>query len=62
MQKRKPDSGRQAGGDIEVTPEMIEAGAEEVLGFDPNRESSKDFAARVYQVMEAVRRSVGGLS
>ena len=45
--------------EIEVTPEMTEAGAKEVIGFDPDRESSCDVAIRVYQEMEAVRRFAG---
>ncbi len=51
-----------AGADTEVTPDMIEAGAEEVLGFDPDRESPKGVAVRVYRVIDAVRRSAGGYS
>ena len=43
-------------GEIEITPEMIEAGAEEVIGFDPDRESPDDVAIRVYRVMETVCR------
>ena len=62
MQKRKVGGGGQAGADVEITPEIVKAGAEEVLGFDPDRGSPKDVAVRVYRVMEAVRRSVGGLS
>ncbi len=62
MQDREQHDGGQAGAEVEVTPEMIEAGAEEVLGFDPDRESPRDVAAKVYRVMEAVRHSVGGLS
>ena len=45
--------GRKAG--AEVTPEMTAAGAKEVIGFDPDRESPDDVAKRVYRVMEAVR-------
>ncbi len=47
------NKGRQAG--AEVTPEMTAAGAKEVIGFDPDRESPDDVAKRVYRVMEAVR-------
>ena len=48
--------------DVEITPEMIETGAEEVLGFDPDRESPDHVAIRVYRAMEAVRHLAGGHS
>jgi len=47
--------------EIEVTPEMIEAGEEEFLSFDSRFERESDCVARVYKVMERTRlRSVKG--
>lgn len=37
--------------EIEVTPEMIDAGLRALSNFDPDRDSGSDFVARLYRVM-----------
>lgn len=41
--------------EIEVAPEMIEAGAEEFLSFDSRFEVEDDCVVRVYEAMERMR-------
>jgi len=41
--------------EIEITPEMIEAGADAVKGYDPEFNSPWDIATETYRAMEAVR-------
>lgn len=41
--------------EIEVTPEMIEAGAVAFCSFDSRFELEEDAAVRVYEAMESVR-------
>lgn len=42
---------------IEVSAEMVWAALEEWSGFDEARDELSGFAARLYRVMEAARRS-----
>lgn len=42
--------------EIEITPEMVEAGAEVLCDFDSQHNRPKEFARRLYLAMEAVRR------
>lgn len=39
--------------DIEVTPEMIEAGVFELSQYDPEKDNGYEFVKRVFQVMAA---------
>jgi hypothetical protein len=43
-----------------VTPEMIEAGADELLGYDRDYESREDAVRRIFTAMWAARRSCLG--
>ena len=40
---------------IEVTQEMLEAGAAAIMGFDPEGYTSVEGAERVYRAMELAR-------
>jgi hypothetical protein len=40
-----------AADEIEITPEMIRAGARELLRFDPRYESGEDAVERIYAAM-----------
>ena len=44
---------------IEVTPEMLEAGAAELVGFDWIDGDDRDAAGRVYRAMIASSRTSG---
>ena len=46
--ERKPENGQV---DIEVTPEMIDAGADELMWFNPELDSGSEFVKRVYLAM-----------
>ena len=37
--------------EIEITPEMIEAGLRELSNFDPDFDSGSEFVAMLYQAM-----------
>ena len=37
--------------EIEVTPEMIEAGADELSWFDPREDSSEQWVAAIFRAM-----------
>ncbi len=45
----------QASAEIEVTPEMIEAGVCELTGFDGNEDSGSQLVVRIYRAMCLVR-------
>jgi hypothetical protein len=47
--------------DNEITPEMIEAGATILLGFDTFFEDERSWAVRVYRTMRAAARTEPGL-
>ena len=47
----------QAGDKIEITPEMIDAGAAEIMCYDRDYERVSDVARRVYLAMAAARLS-----
>ena len=51
----KTPEDRQAGAEIEVTPEMIEAGVEAYVFFDPRVEEKEDLVVDVYVAMDAAR-------
>ncbi len=57
MQRPKAHTAGQAGAEIEVTPEMIEAGMELLSGGCVGPGSTYEVAEEVYRAMEAVRRS-----
>ena len=42
--------------EIEITPAMIEAGAEELRGYDSLEDYPKDWVASIYLVMESARK------
>ena len=44
--------------EIDVTPEMIEAGARELMGFSTFFESHDAWAVRVYRAMELSRKGI----
>ena len=46
--------------DFEITQDMIEAGALEILRFDPRVELEDEVAERVYRVMCNVRGHING--
>ena len=46
---------RQAGDKVEITPEMIEAGACEIASYSPESSNSQTTAVEVYLAMEKVR-------
>ena len=52
MVSQKPDT------EIEITPEMIEAGLSVLSDFDPDSDSGSGFVVRLYQVM--FEKSLGG--
>ena len=56
MANTQPEA-RQAGVEIEVTPEMIEAGMRELVNFDQDHDSGYVFVRRVFISMDMVRRS-----
>lgn len=41
--------------EIEITPEMVEAGLAELVAFDPEYDEGQDFVRRVFRAMEAAR-------
>lgn len=43
--------------EIEITPEMIEAGTLELAGFNQDFESDEDAVCRIYRAMVAVSPS-----
>jgi len=45
--------------EIEVTPEMIEAGAAVIADYDPMFEGPRELAADIYIAMTAASRGVG---
>ncbi len=54
MKKQKQDAGGNPDNEIEVTPEMIEAGIRELFGFDPEWESGAEVVERIYAAMGRV--------
>ena len=52
------DADRQAGAEIEVTEEMVEAGSSlpDLIGFEWGWDDSGILVSRVYRAMEAARR------
>lgn len=46
-------TGESAESEIEITPEMIEAGAREVRAYDPAYDDPADVAERVFEAMMA---------
>lgn len=41
--------------ELEITPEMIEAGEELVREFEAGFDSAKEYAAKIYRAMERAR-------
>jgi hypothetical protein len=41
--------------EIEITPEMIEAGEQELMSFDRRFEAEEDLVIRIYRSMESAR-------
>ncbi len=56
MSKPEAHTERQDG-EVMITPEMIEAGAAEIMCYDRDNEFVSDVAKRVYLAMEAERSS-----
>jgi len=54
--KHKPENG-QAGAEIEITPEMIKAGRDEIVGYSIEWESPVEAAKRVFLAMISARQS-----
>ena len=50
------DSGRSAGDEIEVTPEMIEAGLSELMSFNRERDIYEEKVRSIYLAMARARR------
>jgi hypothetical protein len=46
--------------EIEITPEMIEAGAEELAQFSPRQDSIEAAVVLIYAAMERVRAKSDG--
>jgi hypothetical protein len=50
---------RQASAEIQVTPEMVRAGAHELFctGYGPGDDRENDIVVKVYRAMESARRA-----
>ena len=46
--------------EIEITPEMIEAGVLELSFYDPEHDDGFEFVTRLYRIMESERHSHTG--
>jgi arabinogalactan endo-1,4-beta-galactosidase len=60
MERDMPSERRQAGAEIEVTPKMIQAGADTLMSFalpDGGEKEWKAAAAAAYEAMENARRA-----
>ena len=44
--------------EVEITPEMMEAGASELRGYDSLEDYPRDWVSSIYLAMEAARREV----
>ena len=51
------NSKRQAGDEIEITPDMVKAGVRELVNFDQDHDSGYVFICRVFIAMDRVRQS-----
>ena len=41
--------------EIEITPEMIEAGAEVLLMYDPGEDTAAEWVGEIYRAMKAAK-------
>ncbi len=57
---RMASDSKQSEEEVEVTPEMIEAGALELSRFNPDYQSLEDAAERIYREMALVGRERAG--